>query len=129
MDEIFEFGWVPVKGKSSQDFLPGDPVQLIRNGQFKDVDLIHGWNSNEGNWFAVYLLEGYDKDHQSIIGTASVKLFLWTNFVAQDTYVRNLQKCGLGLNDIGINTVAFEYGPWSIEKSSFALFPVFGLTF
>lgn len=68
MDEIFEFGWVPVKGKSAQDFLPGDPVQLIRNGQFKDVDIIHGWNLNEGNWFAVYLLEGYDKDHASIIG-------------------------------------------------------------
>ena len=69
MDEIFEFGWVPVKGTSSADFLPGDPVQLIRNGQFKDVDLIHGWNKNEGNWFAVYLLEGYDKDHESIIGS------------------------------------------------------------
>ena len=69
MDEIFEFGWVPVKGTSSQDMLPGDPVQLIRNGQFKDVDLIHGWNGNEGNWFAVYLLEGYDKDHESIIGS------------------------------------------------------------
>lgn len=37
---------------------------------------------------------------------------------AQDTYVRNLFKCGLGLNDIGVNTVAFEYGPWSIEKAS-----------
>ena len=68
-------------------------------GKHHDADIIFGWNKNEGNWFAVYLLEGYSKDHQSLI--------------QQDTFVRNLNKCGLRLNEIGISTVAFEYGPWS----------------
>jgi len=99
MDEIFEFAFVPVKGTKKTDFLPGDPPELVRQGKHHDADIIFGWNKNEGNWFAVYLLEGYSKDHQSLI--------------QQDTFVRNLNKCGLRLNEIGISTVAFEYGPWS----------------
>ena len=74
-------------------------VGQLNEGKHHDADIIFGWNKNEGNWFAVYLLEGYSKDHQSLI--------------QQDTFVRNLNKCGLRLNEIGISTVAFEYGPWS----------------
>jgi len=48
MDEIFEFAFVPVRGKSSSDTLPGHPAELIRQGKFHDADIIFGWNSNEG---------------------------------------------------------------------------------
>ena len=78
---------------------PGENLRDPNKGKHHDADIIFGWNKNEGNWFAVYLLEGYSKDHQSLI--------------QQDTFVRNLNKCGLRLNEIGISTVAFEYGPWS----------------
>ena len=77
----------------------GTDWEQPNKGKHHDADIIFGWNKNEGNWFAVYLLEGYSKDHQSLI--------------QQDTFVRNLNKCGLRLNEIGISTVAFEYGPWS----------------
>ena len=84
---------------SNQDFADWDGLGTTKKGKHHDADIIFGWNKNEGNWFAVYLLEGYSKDHQSLI--------------QQDTFVRNLNKCGLRLNEIGISTVAFEYGPWS----------------
>ena len=32
MDEIFEFAFVPVKGTKKTDFLPGDPPELVRQG-------------------------------------------------------------------------------------------------
>ena len=67
MDEIFEFAFVPVRGTKDSDTLPGNPADLIRQGKFHDADIIFGWNQNEGNWFAVYLLEGYGKDHESNI--------------------------------------------------------------
>ena len=86
-------------GKSASNTLPGDPRDLIRNGKFKDADIIFGWNKNEGSWFNVYMLEGFSKDGNSHIG--------------QDSFVRNLDLAGLELNRIGINAVAFEYSPWA----------------
>ncbi|CBY30570.1 unnamed protein product [Oikopleura dioica] len=96
-DEIFEFSFVPVIGKTG-DTLPGDPKELFREGKFKKTDIIFGWNKNEGSWFNTYVLEGFDVNTDSL--------------VSPDSYERNLYKCGLGLDKVGLASVAFEYAPW-----------------
>ena len=35
--------------------------------------------------------------------------------IIKDQFVKNLHKCGLDVNEIGISTVAFEYSPWTRE--------------
>mgnify|MGYP000490510468 CR=1 FL=1 len=54
-------------------------------------------------WFAVYMLSGWHKDEINGIKDS---------LIGQDTYMKNLEKTGIDLNQIGINTVAFEYAPW-----------------
>ena len=96
-DEIFEFSFVPIIGKTG-DTLPGDPKELFRQGKFKKTDIIFGWNKNEGSWFNTYVLEGFDVNTDSLI--------------SPDSYEKNLYKCGLGLDKVGLASVAFEYAPW-----------------
>lgn len=98
LEGIFEFAFVPVIGSNDKATLPGNPRDLVRRGAFKECDIIFGWNANEGSWFAVYMLEGFDKEHNSLI--------------SEDSYVKNLAKSGLELDKIGLNAVAFEYSPW-----------------
>lgn len=60
----FSFPFSPVKGTKS---LPDDPEEVLKRGEEAQVDMLIGWNSNEGSYFTVYGFEGYNISTESLL--------------------------------------------------------------
>lgn len=62
--DIFDFPFVPVRGTDS---IPEDPKLTTIKGENAPVETLLGWNSNEGSYFNLYTIKGFNKDTESII--------------------------------------------------------------
>lgn len=57
------FPWAPtVDG----DFLPDTPYRMLKNGSFQKKEALLGVNRDEGTYWIVYALPGFDKDGPSL---------------------------------------------------------------
>ncbi|XP_066274577.1 cholinesterase 1 [Branchiostoma lanceolatum] len=79
-------------------FLTEDPAEMYAEGNFKDIDILVGFVKDEGNFWLVYGVPGFDKDTDSIID--------------RETFVGDIAFCHPRLNDITVEATAFEYTDW-----------------
>lgn len=63
-EDIFDFPFIPVYGTAS---IPEDPRISTVRGNYTPVDTLLGWNSNEGSYFNIYVIDGYNITTESII--------------------------------------------------------------
>ncbi|XP_078679319.1 cholinesterase 1 [Branchiostoma floridae x Branchiostoma belcheri] len=92
---LADLPFVPVK---DGQFITENPAEVFEKGTFKDVDILVGFVRNEGNFWLVYGVPGFDKDTDSIIN--------------RDTFVGDIGYCHPLLNDITVEATAFEYTDW-----------------
>ncbi|KAI8486402.1 hypothetical protein Bbelb_359010 [Branchiostoma belcheri] len=92
---LADLPFVPVK---DGQFITENPAEVFEKGTFKDVDILVGFVRNEGNFWLVYGVPGFDKNTDSIIN--------------RDTFVGDIGYCHPLLNDITVEATAFEYTDW-----------------
>lgn len=61
---LFRFSFVPVV---DGDILPDSPEAMLSSGNFKDTQILLGFNQDEGSYFLVYGAPGFSKDNDSLI--------------------------------------------------------------
>lgn len=49
------------------DVLPDSPQALISSGNFKETQILLGFNQDEGTYFLLYGAPGFSKDNESLI--------------------------------------------------------------
>nr|CAB3219683.1 acetylcholinesterase precursor [Phallusia mammillata] len=94
--EIFDFPFVPVHGTA---FLPLSPQEVTKQGQHAPVDVLAGYNTNEGSYFNIYTCPGFNISTDSLI--------------TRDEYIKGIELCGLRTNAMGRSATAFLYADWS----------------
>ncbi|KAM6441941.1 cholinesterase isoform 1-T3 [Liasis olivaceus] len=87
------------------DFLADMPALLLKNGHFKQTQILIGVNKDEGTAFLVYGAPGFSKDNNSLINEIEFQAGLKLSFP--------------GLNEIGLESIAFHYADWEDEKNIF----------
>ncbi|XP_078493316.1 acetylcholinesterase [Ciona intestinalis] len=93
--EIFDFPFVPVHGTS---FLPEHPHEVTRKGEQADVDVMAGHNTNEGSYFTLYTVPGFNISSRSIL--------------SKKEYIDGIALSGIKTNELGRSGAAFMYADW-----------------
>uniref|UniRef100_H2ZN18 Carboxylic ester hydrolase n=1 Tax=Ciona savignyi TaxID=51511 RepID=H2ZN18_CIOSA len=91
--EIFDFPFVPVHGTT---FLPEHPHEVTRRGDQAEVDVLAGYNTNEGSYFTIYTVPGYNITTNSRL----------------EQYLSGVDLSGLKTNTMGRSAAAFMYTDW-----------------
>ncbi|XP_044290341.1 cholinesterase [Varanus komodoensis] len=87
------------------DFLTDMPATLLKNGHFKQTEILMGVNKDEGSYFLAYGVPGFSKDNNSLINE--------TEFRA------GLQYCFPKTSETGLESIAFQYTDWEEEQNPF----------
>ncbi|XP_015677101.1 cholinesterase [Protobothrops mucrosquamatus] len=87
------------------DFLADMPEILLKNGHFKQTQILIGVNKDEGTTILVYGAPGFSKDNNSVINETEFQAGLKVAFPQ--------------LNEIGLESIAFHYTDWEDEKNIF----------
>ncbi|XP_034294938.1 cholinesterase [Pantherophis guttatus] len=87
------------------DFLAEMPEILLKNGDFKQTQILMGVNKDEGTTILVYGAPGFSKDNNSVINEMEFQAGLKVAFPQ--------------LNEMGLESIAFHYTDWEDEKNIF----------
>ncbi|XP_070571596.1 acetylcholinesterase-like isoform X2 [Ptychodera flava] len=90
-----EFPWVPTVDGF---FLPDEPKRLISERRLNPADLLLGANKDEGTWFILYQVPGYEKDSDST--------------QTYDSYLNNVDLVDFDLNACSRSAVKDRYTSW-----------------
>ncbi|XP_076804806.1 cholinesterase-like isoform X1 [Clavelina lepadiformis] len=93
--EIFDFPFVPVYGTN---FLPEHPHEMVVNRKHDEIDMLLGFNSNEGSYFNIYSISGFNISTESLI--------------TRRQYTSGMRLCGLRTNALGRWAASFMYSDW-----------------
>ncbi|KAM9425765.1 acetylcholinesterase [Pholidichthys leucotaenia] len=97
---IFRFSFVPVvDGK----VLPDTPEDMLNSGNFKDTQILLGFNQDEGSYFLVYGVPGFSKDNDSLI--------------SREDFLEGVKMVVPHANDIGLEAVVLQYTDWLDENN------------
>uniref|UniRef100_A0ABM5G3N0 Carboxylic ester hydrolase n=1 Tax=Pogona vitticeps TaxID=103695 RepID=A0ABM5G3N0_9SAUR len=99
---LLELPFIPVV---DGDFLTDKPVTLLKNGKFKQTQILMGINKDEGAPFLVYGAPGFSKDTDSLINE--------TEFWA------SLKFAFPEMTEIGLESIAFHYTDGEVEQNPF----------
>ncbi|XP_014601800.1 PREDICTED: acetylcholinesterase-like [Polistes canadensis] len=87
-------------------FLPKHPLDLLRESDFKDTEIIIGNNENEGTYFILYdFIDFFDKD------TAS--------FLERDKFVGIIDTIFKNMSQIERDAIKFQYTDWEKVKDGY----------
>ncbi|XP_072014789.1 cholinesterase-like [Amphiura filiformis] len=110
---FLEFSFVPV---NDGIFLPKDLVDAQDQGSFKQCELIIGSTSNEGNYFLIYGIPGFNKDEESLLDV--------------EGYVKALSITFSKFSQsFGLDAIAFQYRPWKTPNNQSLLRDAVDLAF
>ncbi|XP_002732249.2 acetylcholinesterase-like, partial [Saccoglossus kowalevskii] len=98
-----EFPWVPVVDNK---FLTDEPKRLIRNGHFKKASIMAGVNGDEGTYFILYQIPGYEIDTPS--------------YQTYDNYLGNVDVVNYDLNMCSRSAIKDHYSHWNMLYDSVA---------
>ncbi|OXA45888.1 Acetylcholinesterase [Folsomia candida] len=93
---ICEFPFVPVQDGA---FLDEDPSVALRNGHFKQMPLLLGSNTEEGNYFIIYYLTQLFHLKEGVV-------------VNREEFLQSTRELNPYLNNIARQAVIFEYTDW-----------------
>ncbi|XP_072179996.1 cholinesterase-like [Diadema setosum] len=94
-DGYCEFSFVPVVDGT---FIPEIPRTSLERQSFKSTEILLGSNLNEGFFFMIYEVPGYNKDEESLLN--------------RDEYRNALQYSFSHVNSFGQDAIAFYYTDW-----------------
>nr|XP_034989103.1 cholinesterase isoform X3 [Zootoca vivipara] len=87
------------------DFLADLPGTLLKNGKFKQTQILLGVNKDEGTAFLVYGAPGFSKDNNSLINETEFRAGLALSFPET--------------SEVGLESIAFHYTDWEEEQNPF----------
>ncbi|XP_053246416.1 cholinesterase [Podarcis raffonei] len=87
------------------DFLADLPGTLLKNGNFKQTQILLGVNKDEGTAFLVYGAPGFSKDNNSLINESEFRAGLALSFPET--------------SEVGLESIAFHYTDWEEEQIPF----------
>ncbi|XP_077204619.1 cholinesterase [Paroedura picta] len=87
------------------DFLTEMPETLLKNGDFKQTQVLMGVNKDEGAILLAYGAPGFSKDNSSLINDADFRA--------------GLKLCFPETNDISLESIHFHYTDWEDEQNPF----------
>ncbi|XP_041482622.1 acetylcholinesterase-like [Lytechinus variegatus] len=90
-----EFQFPPVVDGT---FITETPRTSLERHSFKPGEILLGSNLNEANFFLIYEVPGFDKDHESLLN--------------RDEYYDALQYVFPRVNSFGLDATAFQYTDW-----------------
>ncbi|XP_029373546.1 cholinesterase-like [Echeneis naucrates] len=85
------------------DFLPDEPQVLLSTGKLPKKELLLGLNKDEGTYFAMYGLPGFNLSGQSLITRAEFQLGVTLTME--------------GSSDVARDAAIFHYTDWADEKN------------
>lgn len=97
---LLELPFIPVV---DGDFLPDTPDTLLKNGKFKQTQILVGVNKDEGAPFLVYGAPGFNKDTDSLINETQFRDSLKVSFPE--------------ISNIGLESIVFHYTDWNDEAN------------
>lgn len=62
--DIFQFPFVPIEGTPQ---IPNTPQQTTQLGEELSIDIMAGFNSNEGSYFGIYVIDGFNITTKSLL--------------------------------------------------------------
>lgn len=101
--QSFMFPWVPTVGGALLPVPPKEMYSQFFNAKLpNDLDLITGWNTNEGSWPNIYLMEGFNIQNSSAITEAQ--------------FNANIKHTGIALSAATKKMAKMEYVDWQRAK-------------
>ncbi|XP_044004285.1 acetylcholinesterase isoform X2 [Aphidius gifuensis] len=89
------------------DFLPKHPLDLLRETDFEDTEILIGNNQNEGTYFVLYdFIDYFEKDQPTSLGREKFLTIINTIFKNMTAVERE--------------AIAFQYTDWEQPKNGFA---------
>ncbi|XP_011255026.1 acetylcholinesterase [Camponotus floridanus] len=80
-------------------FLPKDPLDLVREADFKDTEILIGNNENEGTYFILYdFIDFFEKDQAS--------------FLDRDKFLNIINTIFKNMSQIEREAIIFQYTDW-----------------
>lgn len=80
-------------------FLPKDPLDLVREADFKDTEILIGNNENEGTYFILYdFIDFFEKDQAS--------------FLERDKFLNIINTIFKNMSQIEREAIIFQYTDW-----------------
>ncbi|XP_053168226.1 cholinesterase isoform X2 [Hemicordylus capensis] len=87
------------------DFLVDMPGTLLKDGKFKQTQILMGVNRDEGTAFLVYGAPGFSKDNNSLINETNFRAGLKLSFPES--------------SEVGLESISFHYSEWENEQNPF----------
>ncbi|XP_071497886.1 cholinesterase-like [Diadema antillarum] len=80
------------------EFLTETPTAALMRGAFEEMTVMVGTNTNEGSFFMVYYMPGFDKDTESLINRTQ--------------FYDHIAIAIPSMNNFGRDAIAFQYTDW-----------------
>lgn len=97
---LFRFSFVPMVDGV---VLPDTPEAMVNSGNFKDTQIMLGFNQDEGSYFLLYGAPGFSKDNDSLIN--------------REDFMAGVKLSVPHANDIGLESVVLHYTDWLDENN------------
>ncbi|XP_063980243.1 acetylcholinesterase-like [Diachasmimorpha longicaudata] len=87
-------------------FLPKHPIDLLKEADFEDTEILIGNNQNEGTYFILYdFIDYFDKDQPSSL--------------ERDKFLQIINTIFKNMSEVEREAIAFQYTDWEQPKDGF----------
>ncbi|XP_043274489.1 acetylcholinesterase-like [Venturia canescens] len=87
-------------------FLPKHPLDMLKEGDFQDTEILIGNNQNEGTYFILYdFIDYFDKDQPVLL--------------TRDKFLGIIKNIFKNMSDIEREAIAFQYTDWERAKDGY----------